>query len=90
MKLDQKIGQRLMIGIRGPSLDPETRAHLRRISPGGVILFSRNIRSREQVRELIEQIKEIVQQFQEEGIATVDKPPKIQGRNIIAFLTPNK
>jgi len=61
MKMEQNIGQRLMIGIRGPSLDPETRAHLRRISPGGVILFSRNIRSREQVRELIEQIKETVQ-----------------------------
>ena len=39
MKLEQKIGQRLMIGLRGPSLDHETRAHLYEISPGGVILF---------------------------------------------------
>lgn len=61
MKLEQKIGQRLMIGIRGPSLDPEARAHLRSISPGGVILFSRNIKSGEQIRELINEIKEAVQ-----------------------------
>jgi len=61
MELEQKIGQRLMIGIHGSSLDRETRAHLHSISPGGIILFSRNIKSGEQVRELIRQVKEAVQ-----------------------------
>lgn len=46
-----------MIGIRGTSLDKETRTHLRKISPGGVILFSRNIQNRDQVKNLIREIK---------------------------------
>ena len=46
-----------MIGIRGPSLDEETRALLREIAPGGVILFSRNIQNRDQVKNLIKEIK---------------------------------
>ncbi len=66
MNLKQKLGQRLMIGIRGTSLDDETKAHLRKISPGGVILFSRNIRNYSQVCKLIRDIK-----------ATVQPPPLI-------------
>ena len=50
-----------MIGIRGTSLDDETKAHLRKISPGGVILFSRNIRNYSQVCKLIRNIKAAVQ-----------------------------
>jgi beta-N-acetylhexosaminidase len=60
MNLQSKIGQRLMIGIRGTSLDEETRALLREISPGGVILFSRNIKNRDQVKKLIREIKKEV------------------------------
>ena len=46
-----------MIGLRGTSLDKETRTLLREISPGGVILFSRNIENRDQVKKLIREIK---------------------------------
>jgi len=60
MNLSSLIGQRLMIGIRGTSLDRETRVHLKKLSPGGIILFSRNIKNCRQVKRLIEQIKEIV------------------------------
>jgi len=60
MNVRSKIGQRLMIGLRGTSLDEETRAFLREISPGGVILFSRNIKSRHQVKKLIREIKKAV------------------------------
>lgn len=49
-----------MIGIRGTSLDEETRTHLREIAPGGVILFSRNIKNRDQVKNLIREIKKEV------------------------------
>ena len=49
-----------MIGIRGTYLDEETRTHLREISPGGIILFSRNIKSRDQVKSLIREIKKEV------------------------------
>ncbi|HJX32329.1 MAG TPA: beta-N-acetylhexosaminidase [Thermodesulfobacteriota bacterium] len=60
MNLRSKIGQRLMIGIRGTSLDEETRAHLKEIAPGGVILFSRNIENRAQVKNFIREIKKEV------------------------------
>jgi len=60
MNVRSKIGQRLMIGIRGTSLDEETRALLRKITPGGVILFSRNIKNRDQVKKLIREIKKEV------------------------------
>jgi len=49
-----------MIGIQGTSLDEETRALLREISPGGIILFSRNIKNRDQVKNLIREIKKEV------------------------------
>ncbi|MFH0813510.1 MAG: beta-N-acetylhexosaminidase, partial [Pseudomonadota bacterium] len=61
MNFKQRIGQRLVIGIRGTSLDEATRSHLKEISPGGVILFSRNISHPDQVRNLIRDIKETVQ-----------------------------
>lgn len=56
----QAIGRRLMVGIHGDSLDQETRRHLKLLSPGAVILFSRNIRNSTQVTTLIREIKETV------------------------------
>jgi len=38
----------------------------------------------------LEKMKALVATVIEDGIATVDKPPKIDGRNIIAFLMPIK
>jgi beta-N-acetylhexosaminidase len=60
MNLRSKIGQRLMIGLRGTSLDKQTRTLLKEISPGGVILFSRNIQNQDQVKHLIREIKKEV------------------------------
>jgi beta-N-acetylhexosaminidase len=51
VELEEKVGQRLMIGIHGTSLDGHTREHLKRIQPGSVILFSRNIETAGQVKE---------------------------------------
>jgi beta-N-acetylhexosaminidase len=51
-ELDAKIGQLFMIGLPGPKLDQETAALLRDHSPGGVILFSRNIEDPVQVARL--------------------------------------
>lgn len=36
----------------------------------------------------LEKMKALIATIIEDGIATVDKPPKIDGRNIIAFLNP--
>lgn len=57
MKLEAKVGQQLMIGISGTALDPETERQLEEIKPGFIILFSRNISSAEQVRDLIDELK---------------------------------
>lgn len=59
MNSSQASGRRLMVGIHGASLDKETRTHLEMLSPGAVILFSRNIRNREQAACLIGEIKEL-------------------------------
>ena len=58
--LKEKVGQRLMIGIKGTHLDTETKKHLQEIKPGSVILFKRNISSAQQVSDLISQIKDIL------------------------------
>jgi beta-N-acetylhexosaminidase len=60
MNTKEKVGQRLMIGINGKTIDSETKEHLLAIKPGSVILFSRNISSAEQVQALIAQIIELL------------------------------
>ncbi|HQR38830.1 MAG TPA: beta-N-acetylhexosaminidase [Blastocatellia bacterium] len=52
MTLSERIGQILFVGIPGPTVDAETRALLREVQPGGVILFARNLESPRQVAEL--------------------------------------
>lgn len=51
--LEEKVGQLFFIGISGPEIDDETASLLKEIKPGGVCLFGRNIRSREQTHRLL-------------------------------------
>src|SRR6058998_1380974 len=51
--LRRTAGQLFMVGLPGPALDRETRRFLTEHCPGGVILFKRNIRSAEQLRQLV-------------------------------------
>ncbi len=53
------LGQLLLTGIPGPRLDPETAARLRRLQPGGFILFGRNIESPAQLRTLIDDLRDL-------------------------------
>ncbi|MFQ5701187.1 MAG: beta-N-acetylhexosaminidase [Acidobacteriota bacterium] len=53
------VGGFLFVGFGGTHLTPETRAFLRAIRPGGIILFSRNITGAEQVLELIADLKSL-------------------------------
>ncbi len=48
LSLEQKIGQLFFIGISGTENDDETSTLLREVNPGGICLFSRNIREPEQ------------------------------------------
>jgi beta-N-acetylhexosaminidase len=56
MDLEIKIGQLFFVGFNGTEPGPALDAYLDRLSPGGVILFARNIASAGQVRDLNEHI----------------------------------
>ena len=48
----QKIGQLFMVGFLGTSVTPDLASFIKEYKPGGVILFSRNLESVEQMVEL--------------------------------------
>lgn len=56
--LEQKIGQLFIIGIAGTDFETVSRQLLREITPGGICLFSRNLRTANQTRRLLENIAE--------------------------------
>ncbi|HEX6650141.1 MAG TPA: glycoside hydrolase family 3 N-terminal domain-containing protein [Pyrinomonadaceae bacterium] len=60
LPLEQQIGQFLFIGLPGTELDAETRALIEEVQPGGVIIFGRNVASPEQLRSLLDGIRELV------------------------------
>lgn len=56
LSIDQKIGQMLVIGLPGTIIDDEVRFFVEKIRPGGICLFTRNIKNAEQVRALNDDI----------------------------------
>ncbi len=64
------LGQLLLTGIPGPTLDSDTAAVFRRIQPGGYILFGRNIQSPSQLRRLIDDLRDL---SEVEPIITIDQ-----------------
>jgi beta-N-acetylhexosaminidase len=60
LPLEQQIGQFLFIGLPGTELDAETRALIKDVKPGGVIIFGRNVSGPEQLRSLLDSVREIV------------------------------
>lgn len=63
-------GQLLLVGVPGPALDSATAAIYRSIQPGGFILFGRNIESPQQLRRLIDDLRDL---SQHEPIITIDQ-----------------
>lgn len=57
--MNDKIGQLLFIGIRGKTLTPDESDFIVKNNIGGVILFSRNIESPEQVHALCSEIQSL-------------------------------
>lgn len=64
------IGQLLLVGIPGPELDAATAASLRQIQPGGFILFGRNIESPQQLRRLVDTLRDL---SKVEPVITIDQ-----------------
>ncbi|MBV9211091.1 MAG: glycoside hydrolase, partial [Acidobacteria bacterium] len=60
LPLAQQIGQLFYIGLPGTELDAETRALIEEVTPGGVIIFGRNVASPEQLRGLLDEIRELL------------------------------
>jgi beta-N-acetylhexosaminidase len=54
----EKIGQLFFIGIPGPEIDEQTKILLDTVQPGGVCLFARNIKGRKQTRDLLDTLRE--------------------------------
>ena len=63
-------GQLLLVGLPGPALDAATAATLRRVQPGGYILFTRNIVTPSCLRKLLDDLRDLP--FQDLGFAKVD------------------
>lgn len=59
MTLDQKVGQLFMIGFSQTTLDPKLKTFLAKIKPGSFLLFKRNIKSLEQVREMNRELTQL-------------------------------
>ncbi len=59
LSLREKVGQLFFVGIAGPDMDESTGELMQMIAPGGVCLFSRNIRDTVQTRELNDAIRQI-------------------------------
>ena len=60
LPLEQQIGQFFFIGLPGTELDAETRELVQEVQPGGVIIFGRNVAAAEQLRSLLDGVREIV------------------------------
>ena len=60
LPLEQQIGQFLFIGLPGTELDADTRALIEEVQPGGIIIFGRNVASPEQLRSLLDGVRELV------------------------------
>lgn len=60
LSLEQQVGQTFFIGLPGTELDAEARSLIEEIQPGGVIIFGRNVASPLQLREMLDQIKELL------------------------------
>lgn len=59
LSLEQQIGQIFFIGLPGMELDAEARSLVEEVSPGGVIIFGRNVGTPEQLRGLLDDVRAI-------------------------------
>lgn len=55
----KRLGQLLLTGVPGLELDSATAARFKKLQPGGFILFGRNIKSPEQLRKLMDDLRDI-------------------------------
>lgn len=59
MSLEEKVGQLFIIGIEPQDLTPALKSIFEELSPGGIILFSKNIANENQVKKLINDLQDL-------------------------------
>src|SRR5207237_2584369 len=64
------VGQLLLVGVQGLELGADEAKLLHRVQPGGFILFARNIETTEQLRKLIDDLRNLSEL---EPIITIDQ-----------------
>lgn len=57
LTLRQKVGQLLLVGFQGKGLDAKERAHLKKLSPGGIVFYRRNFNDASGISSLIAGVK---------------------------------
>ena len=60
LPLEKQVGQFFFIGLPGTELDAQTRELVSAIQPGGIIIFGRNVAGAEQLRTLLDGVRELV------------------------------
>ena len=60
LPLEQQVGQFFYIGLPGTELNSETRNLIKEVQPGGIIIFGRNVASPQQLRDLIDGVRELL------------------------------
>lgn len=60
LPLEQQIGQLFIIGLPGTEIDAETRALIEHVTPGGVIIFGRNVAAPGQLRALLDDVRSLL------------------------------
>jgi beta-N-acetylhexosaminidase len=61
LPIEEKIGQLFFMGLPSPELDDRSLELINKIKPGGICLFARNVRTAEQVRNLLDSITENIE-----------------------------
>lgn len=57
LPLEQQVGQLLYIGLPGTDFDESARTIVSEVTPGGVIIFGRNVSTPGQLRQLLEDVR---------------------------------
>ena len=60
LPLEQQIGQFFYIGLPGVELNDQTRALIKEVQPGGIIIFGRNVAEPQQLRTLLDEVRELL------------------------------
>ncbi len=60
LSIEEKVGQLFFMGLPGIEIDAQTKRLLLEVNPGGVCLFTRNIREAEQTRILLDDLNQLL------------------------------